>query len=178
MTESIYQQFSETELAILKARADRIAGLAQDQDDEERLTVLSVKIGDEKYALPVEQLANVYEGLPVIRVPCVPPGVAGIANIRGRVVLVLDLNILLSVPGKISDSSVLIALADDDLDLALRVDSVGDVETIPAASLSTVPSNIDLQQAGHIRGLFPNGLALLDLTAVINDSSLAVDTNA
>lgn len=173
MTGSMYQQFSATELSILKARADRIARLAQDQEQEDRLTVLTVRSGDEQYALPIEAIANVYQGVSITRVPCTALGVAGIANIRGRVFLILDLKTLLDVPGQADDAGILVALADDDLDLALRVDGVRDVKTIPAATLSPAPANIDVQKAGRIRGLFPDGLALLDLAAIVNDPSLA-----
>ena len=173
MNSSIYQQFSETELELLKARAERGARQVQDDKQENLLTVLSVKVGEEKYALPIEVIANVYEGLTVTRVPCVPVGVAGIVNIRGRVYLVLDLKTLLNVPGEVNDSNVLVALADDELELALRVDKIEDVETIPASALSPTPGNIGLQSAGHIRGLFPNGLALLDFDSIVNDPSFA-----
>ncbi len=55
MTGLTYQQFfSDAELTILKARADRLARLVKDQAQEEFLTVLSVKVGSECYALPIE----------------------------------------------------------------------------------------------------------------------------
>ncbi len=170
MTRSTYRQsFSDAELDILKARADRLAQLEKGQEQGERLIVLSVKVGSESYALPIESIASVYEGLHVTHVPCVPPAVAGVANVRGRIILVLDLRTLLKVPGGASQANVLITLADDDLELALWVDAIRDVESIPAAALAPTPANVDLQKPGYIRGLFPDGLALLDLTSIAND---------
>lgn len=176
MSESIYQRFSETELLILKARADRLARLTKDHDQEERLTVLSVKVGSERCALPISAIANVYEGLNITRVPGVPSGVAGITNVHGRLVLVLDLKTLLNVPGLDSDSHVLVTLVDDDLDLALLVDGVSDIETIPSAALSLTPPTVDLHRTGHIVGIFADGMALVDLASLIHDSRFAAAT--
>src|SRR5437868_7031275 len=119
MTASIYQQFSEADLKILRARAERAARLTQSQTQGELLTVLSIQVGGEHYALPIESISSVYEGQSITKVPCLPPGVAGIANIRGRIVLVLDLKALLNIAGEAKETTVLVALNDDDLDIAL-----------------------------------------------------------
>jgi purine-binding chemotaxis protein CheW len=178
MAVSTYAHFSDKELAVLRDRAKRIARLAQDNGEAEVLTVLAVSIGDERYALPIESITNVYEGMSITRVPGVPPGVAGVVNIRGRITLVLDLRTLLGVPGETTESYLLVALADDSLDLALRVDSLRDVERIAAAGLTPASANTQLRNASHIRGLFPDGQALLDLTSIIHDPSLAAPSSA
>lgn len=173
MTVSIYQQFSDMELQILKVRAERAARVEQNEGHEELLTVLSLQISGERYALPIEFVSSAYEGLSITRVPCVPPGVAGIANIRGRIILVIDMKTLLNIPGAATDSKVFVMLNDGDLDVALLVDSIGDVETLPISSMLPVPANSDLERNGHIRGLFGGSLALLDLASLVNEETFA-----
>ncbi|HLY27684.1 MAG TPA: chemotaxis protein CheW [Aggregatilineales bacterium] len=166
MTESIYQQFSETELRILKARADRVARQVQGQEQVELQTVLSIKVGAERYALPIESVSSVYEDISIVPVPCVPDGVAGIANIRGRIILALDLKTLLNITAENSDTA-LVMLAESDLDVALLVSGISGVETLLTSTISPVPANGDVQKAAHIAGLFADGLALLDMASLV-----------
>jgi purine-binding chemotaxis protein CheW len=174
MTTSIFRGFSESDIKILKARAERAARAQQDEGQIELLTVLSVAIGPERYALPIDAVSSVYEGLALTRVPCAPASVAGVTNVRGRIVLVLDLSVLLNVSGYAKVGSpnneiVLVTLADAELDLALLVTSVNGVETIRASTLSPVPDTLDAEKLRHIRGLAEAGFALLDVASVIND---------
>src|SRR4051812_37898715 len=99
MRTSIFRDFSETDLQILRTRAERAARVQQDEGQVELLTVLSVTVGSERYALPIDAVSSVYEGLVLTHVPCVPAGIAGITNVRGRIVLVLDMLVLLNASG-------------------------------------------------------------------------------
>src|SRR5882724_2626146 len=95
---SIYEHFSQQELEILWARAERAAYAAQKSDAETLITALQITPGGESYALPVELLHGVYEGIEVMAVPCTPPFIAGVANVRGRILPVLDLATVLGAP--------------------------------------------------------------------------------
>src|SRR5215216_5720695 len=96
---SIHEHFTERELKILQARAERAASAAQRDDVEKtEIRALQCTLGSESYALPVEFVRAVYENVTVVPVPCTPRFVAGIANIRGRIMPVLDLATLLNVP--------------------------------------------------------------------------------
>jgi chemotaxis signal transduction protein len=91
--------------------------------------------------------------------------------VRGRIVLVLDMLVLLNAPGAGSKDAdtVLVTLADNELDLALMVSSVSGVETVRASSIAPVPDTLDAQKVRHIRGLAEAGFALLDIDSVIAD---------
>src|SRR5260221_8123153 len=82
MPVNIYEHFTAREMNLLKARAERAASKVMEPEQTELLTVLFVRIGSEQFAIPLEDISNVYTGLGVTPVPCVPPGVAGITNIR------------------------------------------------------------------------------------------------
>jgi purine-binding chemotaxis protein CheW len=168
MTDSIFQRFSETELRTLKARADRAARQTLDKSNVELLTVLSVTVGSEQYALPIDSVSSVYEGIAITNVPCVPPGVSGIANIRGRIVMILDLRTILNAAASPETANVMVMLGGNDTDVALLISGVSGVETVEVASISPTPTVLDAQKAGVIKGIFADGRALLDVQAVIN----------
>jgi purine-binding chemotaxis protein CheW len=168
-----YKQFSAEEIALLEARAKRVAEAAREVDSDLQ-TALVVHVRGENYALPIDLLTVVQEQIPVIPVPCVPPYVAGIANVRGHVVPVLDLGVLLDAPGMAGDRTQLVVVALDGVTVALRVESVGDVLNFSMSSTSPVPSNLDTQHAQYLDCVLENGATLLNVAAIINDPELVI----
>jgi len=173
---SIYDQFTESELEVLRERAERAASLIQEERPEARLSALIVRLQGENYALPVELLTAVYQRVPVIPVPCVPSYVAGIANIRGHILAVLDLAVLMGLPGAdTTDTQTLVVAAHEQFTSALRVDSIGETASILVESLSPVPSNLAIARADFLKGILPDGTALIDLQTMLGDPAIVVD---
>lgn len=174
---SIYEGFSEQELEVLRTRAKRAASTAQKSDAEETFTALHITLGGESYALPVELLRAVYENVTVVPVPCAPPSVAGIANIRGRIMPVLDLAVVLNVPRPKSDVvSALVVVSRGDFSLAFQVEGVREIMTFPTRSVGPLPVGGDtLERAGYLQGILPDGLTLLNVNAMLDDPALVVD---
>src|SRR5262245_14950567 len=168
---SFYDHFSENEREILRTRAERIAKAQKDIRQGDTLSVLVTHVGKESYLLPMEALTAVYVGHTIIPVPCVPPFIAGIANIRGQILVVLDLATLLSVPDDIA-KQVLIVVSSGDTSIAFCVESVGEATTILMSELQPIPAAV---HGAYLQGILPNRMALLDLEAIFNDTSLIVD---
>jgi purine-binding chemotaxis protein CheW len=172
---NLYEQFSEKELEILEARARQIAKTSGDHRDGEIITVLSIGIGEEKYGLPVEALTVVQEGIPVIPVPCVPLFVAGIANIRGHIIPVIDLAVLLNVSGSnVSESSSLIVATNDQINVALCVDTVGEVMSLWGDDLFSTSSFSDTSQNPYLKSMDADGMGILDIETILNDPALVI----
>jgi purine-binding chemotaxis protein CheW len=173
----IYEHFSETELEVLRARAERAARITNAENAEEILTVLQIKLGSEAYALPVTPLRAVYENMTVIAVPCTPPFIAGIANIRGRITPVLDMAVLLNVPRLTSAvSPALVVVSGEDVSLALRVDGIKEIVTFPTSSIGPLPESGEaLKRAGYLQGILTDGSTLVNVVAILKDPTLVVD---
>ena len=167
---SFYDHFSEDEIAILRARAERIASTQQTKESD-AFSALVVRINGESYALPMDALTAVYEGYTIVPLPGVPPFVAGIVNVRGQILPVMDLAALLGVPGEAVKRTLLI-ISNAEYSLGLSVEAVGDVVTILVTTLQPVP---DALNQLYLRNVLPDGTALLDLDAILNDPSLIVD---
>ena len=176
---SIHEHFTEQELNILKARADRAARIDQ-RDDAKKTEVraLQCTMGNESYALPVEFVRVVYENMTVVPVPCTPQFVAGIANMRGRIMPVLDLATLLNVPsGKGNLLSTLIVISTGEFSLALQVERVDEMLIFPASSVDPLPiRGTTLEHADYLQGILPDGSVLLNLTTILEDPALIVET--
>lgn len=168
-----YRHFSEEELALLESRARRVAEASRDVDDALQ-TALVVQVRNEFYALPIELLTVVQEQIPVIPVPCVPPYVAGIANVRGHVVPVLDLGVLLDAPGVPGKQTQLVVVSMEGVIVALKIENVGDVLNFSISNTSPIPSNLDTQRAQYLDCVLENGATLLNVAAILKDPELVI----
>jgi purine-binding chemotaxis protein CheW len=173
---SIYDRFSEQELAVLQARAERVASAGRGVVVDNVLSTLVVKIRDETYALPLKTINYILDGnTRVIPVPCVPPFVAGIANVRGHIVPVLDLATLLGVPGEAqSGDGALVVAANDEMTVAFRVEAIGDVLYLLTDKLTPLPPTLDIEKTAYLQGTLPDGTGLLDVDAILDDPGLVV----
>lgn len=175
---NIYKHFSETELELLRARAMRTAGATDGEQDEDVVTALLVTLRDEVYAVPITTITYVEDSIPVIPVPCVPPFVAGIANMRGHIIPVLDLAELLGIPGNTTNANILVRAANDEMSVAFRVETVGEVITLSLSDMDPIPDILDVAKTDYLTGTFPDGVILLNMEAILNDPALEVDDSA
>lgn len=169
---AFYEHFSEYGLEILKARAERAATSFQDGHGEKPITALKIHLNKETYALPIEMLRAVYEGIAVVQIPCTPAFVAGIANVRGRIVPVLNLATLLHVSEQGTSGGSLIVVTGQKMTIAFTVEKIGDVTTFLTRDVIALPSNIHM--AHYLRGFLPDGSGVLDINAILDDPALIV----
>jgi len=92
-----------------------------------------VRVGDEHYALPVEDVVEVAELGVVTPVPGSRANILGVRNLRGRVIPVIDLASVLGVDASGDRARVVVAV-DGDRAAGLAVDEVIDVELVAEPS--------------------------------------------
>ena len=89
------------------------------------MTVFVFDIGGCWYGLPVEAVAEVLPMAWVTPVPESPPDVAGVLDVRGQVVTIVDPTLRLGLPRRPSRATDFLVLVSLDHEaLALRVDGV------------------------------------------------------
>jgi len=170
-----YSTFSEKELAILAARASRVERAVHIEQGEHRIDVLTVNIHDEVYALPVASILGVYEDVAITMLPGTPPFIAGVANVRGHLLTVLNLAAVLDIPGQQGEKNAVVVATSGTVQVGLLVDAAAEVITIIQSKITPVARFNDNQQQAHLEGLLPDGTAFLDIDAILNDPGLVVD---
>ncbi|WP_119070695.1 chemotaxis protein CheW [Aggregatilinea lenta] len=171
--------FSEEELALLRLRAERVAAPLQEEDRAGTLTALVVVLQGEKYALRIDAITVVYQHVAIVPIPCVPEFVAGIANVRGHLISVLDLAALLGLRrGEDAAEAALVVAETEDARIGFRVETIGEVVELAVSQLNPVPIDMNLAQSTYLQGLFPDGTALLNMQVILGDPRLIVDDSA
>lgn len=97
------------------------------------------------------------------RVPLAPPGIAGLVNLRGEVVLSVDLRVRLGRKPLADDADpMMVVVQVDGEPVSLLVDEVGDVVDVEDSQFETPPDTLAPELRELILGAYklPTGLLL------------------
>lgn len=105
---------------------------------------LTFNIGEQMFGVPVLQVNDVLAPQRITRAPLAPPAIAGIMNLRGRIVTAIDVRNCLGQPRPDSGETGMGVVIERNSELfSLIIDRVGDVLSLPAASLEDIPPTLD-----------------------------------
>ena len=65
---------------------------------EQLIEYVTVVIGDQLFGLPISRVQDVFMPDRLTRVPLAPPEIAGVLNLRGRIVTTIDMRRRLGLP--------------------------------------------------------------------------------
>jgi chemotaxis signal transduction protein len=114
-------------------------------------------LGSRTMAIPLAAVSEIARPPKVTRLPHVPAWVLGIANLRGDIVSMLDLEGFLSGKvGKSSHEQRMLALrpVGDEVRTAVLVDSVDGIQAFEDARIARVTRGYDAEVAPYARGLY------------------------
>jgi purine-binding chemotaxis protein CheW len=134
-------------------------------------------LGGQEYAAPIEDVKETITLRPISRVFLTPPWVAGIVNLRGDVLAVLDLALMLgmsrTVPG--DDSRIVVARVDGRR-AGVLVDAMRELRELDLDALQPPPPTLDAAAAALMLGLATveggKPLRVLDLRRVLDAEGL------
>ncbi len=191
---------SEAQLAEAWARrATQMARTIESEDQGEQLELAVIRLGREIYGVDVRYVYEIRPLTHLTRVPRTPPWVAGVVNLRGRIVSVLDLQKYLNLPGAETDGAPpsvrhLAVVETAEMEMALLVDEVTAIEILPANKIQEAPTAVRGIRAEYVRGVVVRDqtgsvpaetakghgqagkaiLVVLDLPALLADKQLIV----
>lgn len=123
------------------------------------------QLGNELFALELFYCREIVRDVPITPLPKAPRFVSGLANLRGTVVAVIDLELLLGLRQEKnrSSSTSLIRLQNKGYPCAIAADKVQDTLHLNAATLEDLPANFTEEHKQYIRKVAktPAGLVLI-----------------
>jgi purine-binding chemotaxis protein CheW len=105
-------------------------------------------IGGQLFGLPISRVQDVFMPERLTRVPLAPDDVAGVLNLRGRIVTAIDMRTRLGLP-RHDDGKPPMAMGVDlrGESYGLLIDSIGEVLTLPDDGREVNPVNLDPRMA-------------------------------
>lgn len=140
------------------------------------LQIVVFKLGQEEYGLHIDQIKEVVITPNITRMPQTPSYVKGVANIRGNVIAIFDLEErfnLLRSEIQTNGNKYTLVVESDDLKMGLLVNDVPNTISVSAGDLDESVSIINDVHAGdnYIKGIIKSGgrlIILIDIFKVID----------
>ncbi len=139
---------------------------------------VTVHIGGQLFGVEVDEIREVFSPQDITKVPRAPGEIAGLLNLRGRIVTAVDARSRLNLAPREAGQPVMALGLEQGSELfGVLVDEVGEVMRLKADTLEASPAHLDPHWRALLKGvhrLEKNLLAVLDIRALINwDNKLA-----
>jgi purine-binding chemotaxis protein CheW len=116
---------------------------------------VTVTIGGHMFGLPIFRVQDVFVPVGLTRVPLAPPEVAGILNLRGRVVTAIDMRSRLDFGEREPGTPVMaIGIELKGESYGLLVDAVGEVMQLHNSACEAKPANLDPRLSRVAAGIY------------------------
>ncbi len=107
---------------------------------DRRNELLSVRIGAQEFALDIRSIREIRGWIASTHLPHAPSYIKGMINLRGTVLVVIDLAERLGLPPQEPNAaSVVVVVEDGDKTAGLLVDAVCDIITVTDDMRQTIP---------------------------------------
>lgn len=132
---------------------------------------ITLWIGGQLFGASVSRIHDVFAPTSITPVPLGPKEVAGLLNLRGRIVTAIDARSRLGLPPRDEEASIMaIGIEKGNESFGLIIDEVGEVMTLDSASREDVPTNLDpvwAQIASGVYRLEDRLLVVMDIDKIL-----------
>jgi purine-binding chemotaxis protein CheW len=145
---------------------------------DDLLQLVIFQLGGEEFGVEIMQVQEIIRMPDITRIPQSPEYVEGVINLRGKIIVVINLNTKFDLHSKEldADSRIIIVEIGENV-VGMIVDSVSEVLRLSTSSVEPAPDIISTKiKADYLKGvgkLDERLLILLDLEKVLNDDEMA-----
>jgi len=177
-------------------RAAQVAQTLQEQEQGEQVEVAVIRLGRERYGLEVQYIFDIRMEENITRVPRVPEWVAGVVNLQGQILSVVDLQRYLNLPASEKTPEAgprnILLVQTPQMELALLVDEVLSIQDLPTSRIQEAASVVRGLPVEYVQGVYIENetdgskvnsskdrentslLVILNLSALLTDKRLIV----
>ena len=153
-----------------------LAGDMQASDDLLQLVVF--QLGGEEFGVEIMQVQEIIRMPDITRIPQSPDYVEGVINLRGKIIVVVNLDTKFDLHSKELDEDSRIVIVEVGSNVVgMIVDSVSEVMRLASSSVEPAPEIISTKiKADYLKGvgkLDERLLILLDLERVLSDDEMS-----
>jgi purine-binding chemotaxis protein CheW len=143
---------------------------------------VTLGLDQEVFAVPVEVVREILDMRQPFRIPEAPAHLAGLIDVRGQAVPVIDLRLKLGLPPRETGAETRILVLDvpmgtRSLSLGLIADRVFEVTALDAGSLSPPPDIGSVWRSDYIEGIGRRGdsfVVIFDVSRLLSSEDVAL----
>lgn len=118
-------------------------------------TLCTFRVHGQRFGIGVERVQEVLRAQELSPVPHAPRAVAGLMNLRGQIVLAVELRERLGLPPReMGAPSMYVVLREEEGPIALVVDEIGDVLAAQEAAFELAPETLPIEARAMIVGAY------------------------
>jgi purine-binding chemotaxis protein CheW len=133
---------------------------------------VTVVIGEQLFGIPISLVQDVFQPQRITCVPLSHPDIAGILNLRGRIVTAIDCRSRLGLgPRADSGPRMAVGIEHQSESYGLVIDRVGEVLSLSPQQFEANPANLDPKWRGVSKGVYRlDGklMIVLDVTSLLD----------
>jgi len=124
--------------------------------NEGMIEFITVVIGGQVFGMPISRVQDVFAPELMTKVPLAAPEIAGVLNLRGRIVTAIDMRLRLNLPYNEEGSSdrMAVGIESRNESYGLLIDTVGEVLRLPKKDMEPNPANLDPRWARVSAGVY------------------------
>jgi purine-binding chemotaxis protein CheW len=160
---------------LLRERAQRLAREPEQEGVQQRLDLVEFLLSGENYAIESTYIREVYPLKELTPLPCTPPFVLGIVNLRGKILSVIDMRRFFDLKDQgLSDLNKVIIVYGPGMEFGILADTILGVRTIRTRELQpTLPTLTEIG-AEYLKGVTKDRLVVLDAAKMLADRRIVV----
>jgi purine-binding chemotaxis protein CheW len=161
---------------LLKARAVTLAQELEHEANADYVEVVVFVLAYETYGIDTDYVREVYPLKDLTPLPCTPSFVAGIINVRGKVLSVIDLKHLFELPTQgLTDLNRVIIISDDIMEFGILADAILGVRHIPVEEIQPSLPTLTGVREDYLSGITAERLVILDAAKLLASSNIVVE---
>ena len=162
---------------IFRARAKALAEETRGAEaGGQRIGVVEFRLAHERYAVESVHVREVLPLKDVTPLPCTPPFVLGLINVRGQILSVIDLRVFFDLPRAVATTATrVVVLRSGDMEVGVVADVVVEARSVPLADIRpALPTMTGIRET-YLRGIAEGDLVILDAARLLADKSIVVN---
>jgi len=162
---------------ILKTRTKDLAREIKEKElAAEYLTVAEFMLANERYGIELKNIIEVYPLKDLTPMPCTPPFVLGVFNVRGQIQTIIDIKKFFNLPDKgLSDLNKVIIVRARGMEAGILADVIIGIRSVPLREIQpTLPTLTDIR-AEYMKGVTGDQLIVLDVEKIFSDERIIVN---
>lgn len=143
---------------------------------KDQLSLVEFSLAPERYAVEEQFVVEVLLLKELTIIPGAPDFVAGITNVRGRILSVLNLKIFLGIATRgITELNRIVLLRKGEMEFGILTDAILGSKLIRREQFAPPPVNLAGTSANYVKGVTADGLVLLDCERLLLDKKIRID---
>lgn len=121
---------------------------------DDTLRLVCFRLHAQELAVEITEVKETMVVRPITRVFLAPPHLAGIINLRGDIVAIIDLGRLIGLgPADIRDASRIVIVRHGDVRAGIVVDELAELRAVPRRAIEPPPATLSPDEAALLRGV-------------------------